>query len=86
MTRLNSMRLSRQTVFYTQHTITISVGEQITGTLSCVPNNRNNRDLDIKIDYEVHSNAVDGPQTDSVQYKMCVTRILPSVKAERIDT
>jgi len=60
----------KQTVFYTQDTITISAGEQITGTLSCTPNTRNNRDLDIKIEYEVHADAVEGLQTGRIQYKM----------------
>ncbi|EJD03225.1 S-adenosyl-L-methionine-dependent methyltransferase [Fomitiporia mediterranea MF3/22] len=55
----------KQTVFYTPTTITISEGESITGTLSCAPNVRNNRDLDISIAWA----APDG-QSETVQYKM----------------
>ncbi|KAI0058698.1 protein arginine N-methyltransferase [Artomyces pyxidatus] len=55
----------KQTVFYTPSTITISDGQTITGQLTCAPNARNNRDLDIKIAYH----KGDGPET-SVDYKM----------------
>ncbi|KAK4687472.1 type I protein arginine methyltransferase, partial [Tremellales sp. Uapishka_1] len=43
----------KQTVFYTPDTLTVSEGDVIRGKLSCAPNARNNRDLDIVIDYEV---------------------------------
>lgn len=65
----HSHTASRQTVFYTPSTITISEGEKINGTLACAPNARNNRDLDITIGYTA------GGQTTKVEYKMCV---LPS--------
>ena len=57
----------RQTVFYTPDTLTVSEGQTISGRLSCAPNARNPRDLDIKIAYQVE----DGPETE-IQYKMCV--------------
>lgn len=57
----------RQTVFYTPETLTVSSGDKINGQLSCAPNARNNRDLDITIAYRVQ----DGPEAE-VQYKMCV--------------
>jgi hypothetical protein len=47
----------KQTVFYTPDTLTVSEGEVVRGTLSCAPNARNNRDLDIEIDYEVEGQA-----------------------------
>ncbi|EIW69376.1 hypothetical protein TREMEDRAFT_62243 [Tremella mesenterica DSM 1558] len=57
----------KQTVFYTPETLTISEGETIRGRLTCAPNARNNRDLDIKIDYEVVGvEAIKG----SMVYKM----------------
>lgn len=59
--------MARQTVFYTPDTLTVSAGEKITGRLSCAPNARNNRDLDITIAYKAES----GEETE-VQYKMCV--------------
>jgi hypothetical protein len=56
----------RQTVFYTPSTITISQGEKIRGRLSCAPNTKNNRDLDITISYETDGREV------IADYKMCV--------------
>ncbi len=55
-------------MFYTPDTLTVSTGDKITGRLSCAPNARNNRDLDITIAYKVQ----DGPEAE-IQYKMCVT-------------
>ncbi|WVR05144.1 hypothetical protein IAU60_002156 [Kwoniella sp. DSM 27419] len=43
----------KQTVFYTPDTLTVSEGDVIQGELYCAPNSRNNRDLDIEIEYEV---------------------------------
>lgn len=57
----------RQTVFYTPNTLTVSQGDVIEGTLTCAPNTRNNRDLDIKIAYRTT-----GGDEDEVMYKMCV--------------
>ena len=64
---LNHSLPRRQTVFYTKETITIHEGEQITGTLACAPNARNNRDLDIKISWEAPNGLA-----EIVDYKMCV--------------
>lgn len=58
---------SRQTVFYTPTTMTVSQGDPIIGHLSCSPNARNNRDLDIIIKYRA-GNAAE----TTIQYKMCV--------------
>lgn len=41
----------KQTVFYLEDTITICQGESVTGILSCTPNAKNRRDLDISIEY-----------------------------------
>ncbi|KAF8325273.1 protein arginine n-methyltransferase [Cantharellus anzutake] len=57
----------KQTVFYTQSTITINEGETIKGELSCKPNARNPRDLDIAIFYEVDGSL---PSSDVIEYKM----------------
>ncbi|KII92620.1 hypothetical protein PLICRDRAFT_37398 [Plicaturopsis crispa FD-325 SS-3] len=57
----------KQTVFYTPQTLTVSQGQSINGTLSCAPNARNNRDLDIVITYKPEGD--DGADT-TVQYKM----------------
>ena len=61
-------------MFYTPDTLTVSAGQKITGQLSCAPNARNNRDLDIGITYQVE----DGEATE-VQYKMCVVLSFLSV-------
>ncbi|KAI9499400.1 S-adenosyl-L-methionine-dependent methyltransferase [Zychaea mexicana] len=42
----------KQTVFYTPDSLTVKTGDSIEGRLSCAPNKRNPRDLDIHIDYE----------------------------------
>jgi len=42
----------KQTVFYIHDVLSIRQNETITGTLSCKPNSKNPRDLDITIDYE----------------------------------
>jgi hypothetical protein len=50
-------------------TITISAGESINGVISCSPNARNPRDLDIAIEYEVKGAH---PSKGEVKYKMYV--------------
>jgi hypothetical protein len=57
----------RQTVFYTPSTLTVSESQAITGTLSCSPNVKNNRDLDIAIRYKVGEE-----KEHEMFYKMCV--------------
>ncbi|WOO85876.1 Protein arginine N-methyltransferase 1 [Vanrija pseudolonga] len=57
----------KQTVFYTPETLTVSEGDVIKGTLSCAPNSRNNRDLDIVIEYEVEGAE---PTKGVMEYKM----------------
>lgn len=57
----------RQTVFYTPDTLTVSQGDHITGELTCRPNARNPRDLDITIKYEAPHEA-----STEIHYKMCV--------------
>jgi PRMT5 arginine-N-methyltransferase len=57
---------SRQTVFYTPDTLRISDGEKIKGKLTCSPNSRNNRDLDITISYSTPNS-----ERTQVDYKMC---------------
>jgi len=45
----------KQTVFYIPDMLTVSAGERINGTFYCAPNARNNRDLDIELDWEHNS-------------------------------
>ncbi|KAF9568172.1 protein arginine N-methyltransferase [Agrocybe pediades] len=56
----------KQTVFYTPSTATVHDGDQIKGTLTCAPNARNNRDLDITISYKVANEE----EEKVVEYKM----------------
>ena len=50
----------------------VSEGENITGTLKCAPNTRNNRDLDINIAYKVSESE----EHTVIDYKMCATNAL----------
>ncbi len=43
----------KQTVFYTKDVLALNQGDAVSGKLVCKPNERNNRDLDITIDYTV---------------------------------
>ena len=54
-------------MFYTKDMLTINEGETITGHIKCSPNARNNRDLDIVLDYELKGAM---PGKDSIAYKM----------------
>lgn len=54
-------------MFYTPSTLTVSHGDRVEGTITCAPNARNNRDLDIGITYRAP-----GSDFVSIQYKMCV--------------
>lgn len=42
----------KQTVFYLKDILTVKAGEKLSGTLSCTPNPKNHRDLDIVIKYD----------------------------------
>ena len=61
-------------MFYTPHSIVVSERQKIRGKLSCAPNTKNNRDLDITIAYE--TDGVHEPYEATVEYKMCV--VFPS--------
>ncbi|RIB22605.1 S-adenosyl-L-methionine-dependent methyltransferase [Gigaspora rosea] len=58
----------KQTVFYSTDSITIKSGETVNGTLTCAPNKKNNRDLDIEIFYEFSGEASSCSET--CRYKM----------------
>ncbi|KAJ1677056.1 Nuclear SAM-dependent mono-and asymmetric methyltransferase [Spiromyces aspiralis] len=59
----------KQTVFYTRQTLNVSTDDVIRGSISCKPNLRNPRDLDITISYEFQGQNDSG--TDTIKYKMC---------------
>lgn len=60
-------------MFYTPSTLTVNAGDKVVGRLSCSPNARNNRDLDIAIAYRNEGDAIE----NHVQYKMCVLSYFP---------
>jgi len=53
----------KQTVFYLEDIISIRQGETITGTLSCKPNQKNKRDLDIDVAYEFKGSTMSASGT-----------------------
>lgn len=53
----------KQTVFYLEDTLSIRQGESITGTLTCKPNAKNPRDLDISVDYEFNGSNMQSKAT-----------------------
>ena len=83
---LNSLSYTfRQTVFYTPSTLTVTQGDNIVGRLSCAPNTRNNRDLDIGFAYKLEHDE----KELLMQYKMCVVFLkilfsLPRVYADQM--
>ncbi|KAG8915287.1 type I protein arginine N-methyltransferase Rmt1 [Tulasnella sp. 408] len=68
----------KQTVFYTREAITVSqattdesllkTNEEINGTIKVSPNARNNRDLDIVIEYQ--HNGSDGSASERLEFQM----------------
>lgn len=58
----------KQTMFYVPETITICAGETLNGRLSCKPNSKNKRDLDITIAYQFHGKHSDMDST--VNYRL----------------
>ncbi|CAG8586111.1 8123_t:CDS:2 [Paraglomus brasilianum] len=58
----------KQTVFYTHETITVEKGEIIKGTVTCAPNKKNNRDLDIEIAFDFHGSVCS--VSEVCKYKM----------------
>ena len=61
----------KQTVFYLREVLTVQQGEQIQGVLENKPNDKNKRDLDVKISYEVATDDPTRQAKGSCEYKMC---------------
>jgi type I protein arginine methyltransferase len=60
----------KQTVFYLREVLTVEEGESVRGYLSNKPNDKNRRDLDIKIDYELDTEDSTRYASGSCEYKM----------------
>ncbi len=61
----------KQTVFYLKDDIVTSKGDVIKGRLSCRPNGKNPRDLDISIEYTHQSADGKDLSSDKLDYLMC---------------
>lgn len=59
----------KQTVFYLKDPIAIHEGECVQGVISIAPNKGNERDLDIRIQYQCVGEAAN--VHDEMEYKMC---------------
>lgn len=58
----------KQTVFYLEDTLTVCEGEELSGTLSCKPNAKNPRDLDITLQYDFEGRHGEAHRTQ--EYRM----------------
>merc|ERR1712000_669247 len=61
----------KQTVFYLREVLRVEEGETVTGFLSSKPNNKNKRDLDVKISYKLETDDITRTAEGSCEYKMC---------------
>lgn len=61
----------KQTVFYLREVLTVEAGERISGFLSNKPNDKNKRDLDIKIDYSFDTEDPTRQTASTCEYRMC---------------
>ncbi|KAF2644654.1 S-adenosyl-L-methionine-dependent methyltransferase [Massarina eburnea CBS 473.64] len=61
----------KQTVFYLQDVLTVEEGEEIVGDLENRPSEKNHRDLDISIDYQLKTDDMHRQVSGKGVYKMC---------------
>ena len=61
----------KQTVFYLKDVLTVEEGEKITGELDNKPSERNHRDLDITITYNLDTSDMQRQASGKGVYKMC---------------
>ncbi|RKF82592.1 Protein arginine N-methyltransferase 1 [Golovinomyces cichoracearum] len=61
----------KQTVFYLHDVLTVQQGEQIKGVLENKPNEKNKRDLDIKISYKLITDDANRKAEGSCEFGMC---------------
>jgi len=60
-------------VFYLREVLTVEEGEELRGYLTNKPNNKNKRDLDIKVDYEFATGDRTRYAAGSCEYRMYVS-------------
>lgn len=61
----------KQTVFYLKDVLTVQQGETVGSSLTCRPNDKNRRDLDIKIEYKLETTDPTRTGEGFCTYKMC---------------
>ena len=61
----------KQTVFYIDGMLTVSKGEEVECSLNVRPNEKNRRDLDIKIQYKLETDDPNREGGGTCTYKMC---------------
>ncbi|TGO61778.1 hypothetical protein BOTNAR_0123g00030 [Botryotinia narcissicola] len=61
----------KQTFFYLREVLTVEQGEQIVGRLDNKPNEKNPRDLDVKIQYKLETTDPLRQAEGGAEYKMC---------------
>ncbi|KAK4086281.1 hypothetical protein Purlil1_9366 [Purpureocillium lilacinum] len=61
----------KQTVFYFKDVLTVQEGEEITCKLLVKPNDKNRRDLDIEVDYELETDDATRTSAGKCTYRMC---------------
>ncbi|KAL7513876.1 hypothetical protein ACHAXN_011190 [Cyclotella atomus] len=60
----------KQTIFYLKDTVYVQEGDNITGRITCAPNVKNERDLDIDIDAHFEGTESDGGNNNKVHRTM----------------
>ena len=58
-------------MFYLREVLTVQQGEQIRGILENKPNDKNKRDLDVKISYQLVTDDGTRQAEGICEYKMC---------------
>lgn len=61
----------KQTVFYLKDVLTVEEGETIKGELDTRPSEKNHRDLDITISYQLETEDMHRQAQGEASYKMC---------------
>lgn len=61
----------KQTVFYLKDTLAVQQGEEVACSLHNRPNDKNRRDLDIKIEYRLETTDPTRSGQGECSYKMC---------------
>lgn len=61
----------KQTVFYLKDVLTVQQGETVGSKLTCRPNDKNRRDLDISVEYKLETTDPTRTGEGVCTYKMC---------------